>query len=206
MYQVRGEDHARFIEMLEHHAGGSMARRVWKSIASDLGWTIENVQRHAFRYLSELQHRDEHQTNEVTVDCGDDEWSIEEDILLESLLAVHLPENGNSQLDWEERVAAHLPRRTPLEVRLRFQSRFPGAIAATKEESMAESTINDNTAEGITLDKDRFMGNKHRVNNDDVEDRAHQGQRMGQNESVKIAMDFVAPVNANQESLDWMSK
>lgn len=214
MYTVRGEGHARFIEMLEHHAGGSMTRRIWKSIATDLGWTVETVQLYAFQYLSELQHQDEHHTNEITEDIGDNELSIEEDILLESLLAVHLPENGNSQLDWEERVASHLPRTTPLQVRLRFQSRFHDTITANRNESMDETTIHDNTTEGITLDADRFIGSKDGVDKDVVE-RVHQGERMselGKNLRTKITMDLVAhlteptPVNANQESLDCMSE
>lgn len=55
------------------------------------------------------------------------EWTWEEDVLLDSLLAVYLTEgnlpnsnNNHDALDWEEKVASHLPGRTPMQVRERY--------------------------------------------------------------------------------------
>lgn len=117
--------HDRFLASLERH-GGSMTRHTWSNMASDLDWTAEEVQTYAYRYMMALstnQSKQEDQESGVNDSTNGNAWSLEENILFDSLLAVFLPygiDSSTNGLDWEEKVAAHLPGRTPMQVRRRY--------------------------------------------------------------------------------------
>jgi len=146
--------HARFVECLERHAGDNNGRAVWSNMASELGWTVEQVQSYAHRYMltlneATMSHGDQQNNtagdvimnngdncdNETNGNSDSDEWTLEEDILLDSLLAAHLPcagashnsnshNNNNAALEWEEQVASRLPGRTPMQVRQRYNQLY----------------------------------------------------------------------------------
>ena len=161
---LQRHQHARFLESLERHAtssgGEQVSRAVWSRMASDLGWSVEQVQVYAYWYMMALAedddqaisqgeqqdnggnnvimngggHRNDNELNENLTN-GNSEWTLEEDILLESLLAVYLPlgyhtssgnntNNNHSGLDWEEQVASRLPGKTPMQVRQRYRQLF----------------------------------------------------------------------------------
>lgn len=136
-----------------------MSRAAWSSMASELGWDVEQVQTYAYRYMMALNAQDEDQptsqgeqqdngedvvmnngnTNNGSAANGNSEtveWTLEEDILLDSLLAVHLPRgnrgaannsssnNNHDVLDWEEQVASRLPGKTPMQVRQRYNQLY----------------------------------------------------------------------------------
>eukprot|EP00544_Gedaniella_sp_CCMP2646_P000532 CAMPEP_0202507032 /NCGR_PEP_ID=MMETSP1361-20130828/51506_1 /ASSEMBLY_ACC=CAM_ASM_000849 /TAXON_ID=210615 /ORGANISM="Staurosira complex sp., Strain CCMP2646" /LENGTH=152 /DNA_ID=CAMNT_0049141123 /DNA_START=125 /DNA_END=584 /DNA_ORIENTATION=- len=114
-------------------------------MANELGWTVEHVQAYAYQYMMALNSPDENpaegQANDTHVSMngrhdasmsnnnhgngnvtnGNSEWTVEEDILLDSLLAIyHSGESLNYSLnrnlfDWEEQVASSLPGRTPMQ-------------------------------------------------------------------------------------------
>ena len=144
--------HARFVESLERHAadGENVSRAAWSNMATELGWTVEHVQAYAYQYMMALNSPDENRAegqannvqvrmngshdvsmsnnhhNENTTTNGNTEWTVEEDILFDSLLAVYLPgdssdnSSNRNRLDWEEQVASRLPGRTPMQVRQRY--------------------------------------------------------------------------------------
>jgi hypothetical protein len=96
-------------------------------MASELDWTVEEVQTYAYRYMAALnadQSIHEEQDDEENESTIVDAWSLEETILFDSLLAMYLPDGADSStndgLDWEEQVAAQLPGRTPMQVRRRY--------------------------------------------------------------------------------------
>lgn len=171
-HQQRSQ-HTSFVESLERHASGNsnggVSRAVWASMATDLDWTVEQVQIYAYRYMMALNNNDDNREdsqhrpqekgdsgdvimndganersinsgnneNDVTSASPDTEWTLEEDILLDSLLAVYLPRENNRStssalsnndgiLDWEEQIASRLPRRTPIQVRQRYNTLYNG--------------------------------------------------------------------------------
>jgi len=150
------ERHTRFLQSLERHASGDdVSRAAWSNMASELGWSVEQVQVYAYRYMMALNDesedqsmpQQEHQANgddvvmadneengSIMNGNSDNEWTLEEDILLDSLLAVYPPRcsansssNNNSNhnaLDWEEQVASRMPGKTPMQVRQRYNQLY----------------------------------------------------------------------------------
>ncbi len=152
----RDTDHARFVDSLERHVsdGENVSRATWSNMANELGWTVENVQAYAYQYMMALNSPDENQAegqangthvsmngrhdvsmsnnnhDNGNVTNGNSEWTVEEDILLDSLLALYHPgESSNyshnrNLLDWEEQVASRLPGRTPMQIRQHYNELY----------------------------------------------------------------------------------
>lgn len=145
--------HDRFLASLERH-GGSTTRRTWSNMASELDWTVEEVQTYAYRYMTALSTdqstQEEQEHNGGNESTNGDAWTLEENILFDSLLAVYLPngiDSSTNRLDWEEHVAAHLPGRTPMQVRRRYNSRYV-------EEHTQETGESENTNNLVALNAD----------------------------------------------------
>jgi hypothetical protein len=121
----------------------------WDRIAWDLEWTREEVKVYAYSYMMALRsHRDSDVGTDNIANAGasangtasvsmdhvpvpvhgvlPDDWTLEERVLFDTLLARYLPQHavdpeGNSSFEWEEQVAAMLPTRSAIEVRLRYR-------------------------------------------------------------------------------------
>ena len=131
-----------FVQSLERHGDNGQA---FSKIATELGWGEEETMEYAKRYLMALIEYEEEQEQRAskstsTIDDDDDDddddyvtvsrsWSTEEEILFETLLVQHLPEQSwpnrdNHHMSWAAMVAAHLPLRSTQEVRDRYMSKY----------------------------------------------------------------------------------
>ena len=129
-----------FVQSLERHGDNGQA---FSKIATELGWGEEETMEYAKRYLMALIEYEEEQEQRAskstsTIDDDDDDddyiagsrsWSTEEEILFETLLVQHLPEQSwpnrdNHDMSWAAMVAAHLPLRSTQEVRDRYMSKY----------------------------------------------------------------------------------
>jgi hypothetical protein len=123
------ENHESFIISLEKH-GYSADPKAWERMANDLEWSEEEVKTYAYRYFNALQHVP---SEDIPVDDnkGEESWTFEESILLESLLVRHLAiineqnkERQQDRLAWEELIAARIPGKTAQEVRQRYEQKY----------------------------------------------------------------------------------
>jgi hypothetical protein len=139
-----GERHAQFIECLERH-GPDFTGDEWPILAEELGWSTEEVQLHAYQYLTCLMEADETQDAQAPENGGSRRavngerengsgapWIPAECILFDSLIGTYRTTNssGNSNNnDWDEVVAAHMPGRTVREVRRRYRQLYGNSNA-----------------------------------------------------------------------------
>jgi hypothetical protein len=120
------ERHAEFIESLERH-GPNFTGEEWPILAEELGWSLEEVQLHAYQYLACLMEADGAEQSQVHQNGGSrvrsadrgtnrssEPWSPAESVLFDTLIAVYRASNGSedpASSEWDEAVA-HLPGRT----------------------------------------------------------------------------------------------
>ena len=98
-------------------------------MAEELGWSVEEVQLHAYQYLLCLMEAGDVSESDDNVDGGEKDeksgnpWSTAECVLFDSLLATYKTNDGlgNSGSDrWEETIAASIPGKTARDVRRRY--------------------------------------------------------------------------------------
>ena len=131
--------HERFVECLERH-GPQFNGNEWSLLATDLGWSEEEVQRYSYEYLSCLSAVDDHnhvksetQRPTTTEDAStakhgkpesanEVSWSPSECALFDTLVAVYRgsPDHGS----WAESVAASLPSKSTSDVKRRFRELY----------------------------------------------------------------------------------
>lgn len=129
-------------------------------IAERLQWPIPDVEMHAFQYFMALERCDDREdaarvgdsattlrTETENEDLGQhtSDWSEEELLLFDTLVAIHCPStvsvNDNTeQQDWIQHVAQHLGGRTLGEVCQRWKQRCHGA-GARAENSKVEKAV-----------------------------------------------------------------
>jgi hypothetical protein len=130
------ERHAEFIESLERH-GPNFTGEEWPILAEELGWSVEEVQMHAYQYLACLMEADGAEQSQVNQNGGSrariadsgtngssEPWSPAECVLFDTLIAVYRTSNGHGEpvsSEWDEAVASHLSGRTSRDVRLRYR-------------------------------------------------------------------------------------
>ena len=147
--------HAQFIQCLEQH-GPNLTGNEWPAMAGELGWSIQEVQLHAYQYLNNLFETDPDPVEESSLPTNgglsngharpprrnretqgsalNDTWSLEEALLFETLVVTYKTTNGAgssnpSGYTWDELVAAQLSGRTAAQVRRRYRQlymRSPG--------------------------------------------------------------------------------
>lgn len=129
------ERHRHFIECLEQH-GPNFSVGEWPILARELGWSTEEVQMHAYQYLTCLLEVDgdaagpgngnsRELMNGGTENEPGRSWSSSECLLFDSLIATYRTTNNPGEsFDWDELVAAHLPGRTPRDIRRRYRQLY----------------------------------------------------------------------------------
>ena len=154
--EILRERHEQFIQCLESH-GPDLTGDEWPIMAEELGWSIDEIQLHAYEYmrcLFETEPQQPLRAGPLVSEAATQQtvrgspWTLEEDVLFETLVATYRTTacNGNeggsrSQstdrelYDWEELVAAHLPGRTAAQVRQRFQELYGDAGVKRKGHS-----------------------------------------------------------------------
>uniref|UniRef100_A0A7S2UNS2 Uncharacterized protein n=1 Tax=Attheya septentrionalis TaxID=420275 RepID=A0A7S2UNS2_9STRA len=149
------QQHEQFVAALERHGGRFLPGQEggyteWDRIAWDLEWTREEVKVYAYSYMMALRsHRDSDTDTDNLANVGaagngtasvsmdrvpvhgvlPDDWTLEERVLFDTLLARYLPANAvetrenplDGSYEWEEQVAAMIPTRSTMEVRLRYR-------------------------------------------------------------------------------------
>jgi hypothetical protein len=147
--------HAQFIQCLEQH-GPNLTGNEWPMMAEELGWSIQEVQLHAYQYLNNLMETDSDPVEELSLQANGGQsnghavpprrkratqsstsnatWSLEEALLFEMLVVTYKTTNGEgsnpSGYTWDELVAAQLSGRTAAQVRRRYHQlygRSPGS-------------------------------------------------------------------------------
>uniref|UniRef100_A0A7S2N5L5 Myb-like domain-containing protein n=1 Tax=Helicotheca tamesis TaxID=374047 RepID=A0A7S2N5L5_9STRA len=143
------EQHERFIAALEQY-GPQGTGWEWEHMASATGWTVDEVKLYAYRYMMALnetpsRHIDRspsaanegdnsskgghspRQSGGDEKENEDDDWTFEERILFDTLLARHDGVNNSADVDYNpsvvsrwENISALLPNRTSLQVRQRY--------------------------------------------------------------------------------------
>jgi hypothetical protein len=126
--QVR-ERHEHFLQALQRLP--AQAGEDWAvHLAGELHWSVEEVEEHAFRYLVLLSETDRDGTIESSMNGGRANghhqrarglpWSVEDNILLDALLAQYRPSEATVGVpDWADRIAQMFPGRTGADVRRR---------------------------------------------------------------------------------------
>jgi hypothetical protein len=130
--------HGRFLESFEQYRDSEG----WlQHIAEDIGWTIDEVEQHAFRYLVALVEIDQRRGTTINgrtesrtsqslgVDImngahGSRPWSVQECALLETLIAVHRPyirEVSQGDRRWQDFIVSQMPGRSESEVLSRIR-------------------------------------------------------------------------------------
>jgi hypothetical protein len=128
--------HEEFVECLERH-GPNLNGNDWSMLAEDLGWSVEEVQLHAYQYLTCLIEADATDATQASENGGSRgrvngqawpsvPWSQEEMILFDTLIATYRTANGSgiTNGDWEDLIASHLPGRTARDVRRRYRQMY----------------------------------------------------------------------------------
>ena len=126
-----------FVRSLERHGDNGQA---FQKIAAELGWGEGETIEYAKRYLMALIEYEEEQEQPISEPVPDDNddgdcitsnspMSIDEEILFETLLVLHLPEQPGSSrnyhdMSWATAVAAHLPLRSTQEVKSRYMKKY----------------------------------------------------------------------------------
>ena len=113
-----------FVESLERH--GEDGQAVAK-IATELGYSEDDIIAYAKRYLLALiDFDDEELTGSKVGSHIEQEWSAEEATLFEALLVLHIPNDVPSiaASGWAEKVAANLPGRSTSEVIDRYNQMY----------------------------------------------------------------------------------
>ena len=129
------ERHSRFIECLERN-GPNFTGDEWPQLAEDLGWSIEEVQLHAYRYLRCLMEADEFPEEEESSsesrrrasgepdnDSGKS-WSPAECALFDALVGIYVTRNSfgdSTDYERDEFIAANIPGKSAQEVRRRYR-------------------------------------------------------------------------------------
>jgi len=123
--ESNNDHHVKFIESLEAH-GTKNDPNVWKLIASDLGWTIEETKLYSYRYMHELQEELQH--CRANNDGINSEWSLEEVILFENILLAysHLDLVMNDDSKWLE-ISFKLPSKTIEQCKARYKEMYQGS-------------------------------------------------------------------------------
>jgi hypothetical protein len=122
-----------FVRSLERHGEHGQA---FEKIAAELGWGEEQTMSYAKRYLLTLiEYENEQDESQLEQNQGDDhgsadeDWTTEEAILFDTLLALYIPSvQGDARdmpeavdgRDWAQEIAARLPGRSVKEVKLRY--------------------------------------------------------------------------------------
>jgi hypothetical protein len=140
--------HDQFIRCLEQH-GPNLIGNEWPLMAEELGWSIQEVQLHAYQYLNNLFETDPdpvessppanggrsnghggppRRERETQGRASNAPWSLEETVLFETLVVSYKTTNGEgsnpSGYTWDEMVAAQLSGRTAAQVRRRYRQLY----------------------------------------------------------------------------------
>lgn len=124
-------NHERFIASLEKHGYGA-APAAWANMAGDLVWSIEEVKLYAYRYfiaLQSVEESEDHNSTMMHLSDLDNEWTLDEVILLEALLVQHLPlitreSESEGEIDWDEKIASQIPGKTAQQVRQMYEKGY----------------------------------------------------------------------------------
>jgi hypothetical protein len=120
-------NHEKFVKSLEKYAYLS-PNEVWIEMADELGWDVEEVRSYAFQYLIAMQSLEDSEEDTIGPEPND-EWTLDEIILLEALLVQHSSEikvksDSLNCTPWEEKIAAQIPGKTAQQVRAMFESEY----------------------------------------------------------------------------------
>lgn len=115
------ERHGQFVAALDR-LNPSAESEMWESMAATLGWSVDEVQRHAYLYFVALcEHDGRPKSDEVE---KQDEWSFEESLMLDNLLARYRKEfkdEGNPEAWSVDHLQEYFPDRTLDDIRARIK-------------------------------------------------------------------------------------
>ena len=109
--------HGLFIQALDGLPPNCLETEWLSAISVKLGWDLRQVEAHAYRYFVALVEHDQVQR----LQPGPDDWTAEESILFDTLVALYHEGKDHPSWTWVTDVAGYFPRRTPADIWHRWE-------------------------------------------------------------------------------------